>query len=142
MELNMNKFDELLEAKLGIQVSDSGVTIKDLKKLGVKASQSKKYDDEVEGNLKDKDKVKNWMLGAGWDLDTLKDIYPELLEAKQELEVEEEIVLTEEEMIAEGNVQKDTQIGGAQSETKYAITQFKVALKNYKGSKILKELKL
>jgi hypothetical protein len=80
----MSKFYELIEKKIGIQVVDPSVSVKDLKKKGVSAHASKKWDDEIEVNLKDKDKVREWMLSSGWDKSDIEDLYPELLEATED----------------------------------------------------------
>jgi hypothetical protein len=77
----MSEFKDLCEKMMGIQVMEPKQTIKDLKKHGVKAQLSKKFDDEIEIDLKDKDKVKEWMLTAGWEEEDIKDIYPRLMES-------------------------------------------------------------
>ena len=79
----MSKFNELVEKVVSIQVYDVDGAMGALKKKGVKAKVSKKYNDEIEVNLKDKAKLKAWMLSddGGWDIETINDIYSEINEA-------------------------------------------------------------
>jgi hypothetical protein len=81
-------FKEFLETKineatLSIQVTDPKETIANIKKhnAGFVAKLSSTRDDEIVVDLKDKSKVVKWMLSdwGGWELEDIKDIYPELL---------------------------------------------------------------
>jgi hypothetical protein len=76
--------EELNEAYASVQVIDVDDAVKELKKAGVKSARpSKKIDDEVEFNLKDKKKAVAWMLDAGFDKEDIEDMYPELLESEE-----------------------------------------------------------
>lgn len=74
---------ELNEATISIQVTDAKETIANIKKhnAGFVAKLSKIHDDEIVVDLKDKAKVVKWMLSdwGGWEMEDIKDIYPELL---------------------------------------------------------------
>jgi hypothetical protein len=74
---------ELNEATVSIQVTDVKDTIANIKKhnAGFVAKPSKTQDDEIVVDLKDKEKVVKWMTGdwGGWELDDIKELYPELL---------------------------------------------------------------
>ena len=69
---------ELNEATAEIQVTDQQDSLKQLKALGIKAKPGKR-NDEVSVDLKDKKKLKAWMLDSGWEMEDLEELYPEVL---------------------------------------------------------------
>ena len=76
------------EAQVMIQVINPQSSIRDLKKMGVKASVNPRQRDEIVVDTKDKKKVLSWMLDSGFDKLDIEDLYPELMEAAAEIELE------------------------------------------------------
>ena len=79
---NISETVELDEAFASVQVIDPIDAANGLKKAGVRSARpSKKIDDEVEFDLKDKKKAVAWMLKHGFDKEDMEDVYPELFES-------------------------------------------------------------
>ena len=111
------------EAKVGIQVVDVKDSIGGLKKVGVKANASRKLDDEIEVDTKDKKKVVKWMMNSGWDKDDIEDLYPELLE---------NLEITEKLKAARGKSVLDIDFAGDESEMDGMSSKYKIKMKKGK----------
>ena len=111
------------EAKVGIQVVDVKDSIGGLKKVGVKANASRKLDDEIEVDTKDKKKVVKWMMNSGWDKDDIEDLYPELLE---------NLEITEKLKAARGKSVLDIDFAGDDTEMDGMSSKYKIKMKKGK----------
>ena len=111
------------EAKVGIQVVDVKDSIGGLKKVGVKANASRKLDDEIEVDTKDKKKVVKWMMNSGWDKDDIEDLYPELLE---------NLEITEKLKAARGKSVLDIDFAGDDTEMDGMSKKYKIKMKKGK----------
>jgi hypothetical protein len=79
VEVQTNSFDKAGSSikTVAKQVTDRRDAFRGMQKMGIKPEQCG-CPDEVVVNLKDKVKVKKWMLINGWDASEIRDVYPEL----------------------------------------------------------------